>query len=187
LTAVGAAPIRIRDGTAADMAAVTDIYCHHVRHGLGTFEESPPDRAEMTRRFDALRGQSFPYLLAESAETDSRGPTVLGFAYCGAYRPRPAYRFTVEDSIYVHPDRLGRGVGGLLLATLIERATALGFRQMVAVIGDRDNTGSIKLHEALGFGRVGHLASVGFKFGRWVDVVLLQRALGEGDSSAPPS
>ena len=175
-------PVAVRDAAAADMPAVTEIYRHHVRHGLATFEETPPDPAEMARRRESYLSQGLPYLVAETV--DGR-KDILGYAYCGPYRPRPAYRFTVEDSIYVHPDRTGRGVGRLLLADLIGRAEALGYRQMMAVIGDSGNHGSIKLHEALGFRRVGELQSVGFKLGRWVDVVLLQRALGAGDADLP--
>ena len=165
------------------MARVAEIYGHHVRQGLATFEEEPPDAAEMTRRCQALQAKGLPYLVAE----DEPSGRLLGFAYVGPYRPRPAYRFTLEDSIYVDAEALGRGVGRVLLTGLIERASALGYRQMMAVIGDSANHGSIRLHESLGFQPAGSFRSVGFKLGRWVDVVVLQLALGEGDGSLPPS
>ena len=168
------------------MAALAAIYGHHVRHGLATFEEIPPDQGEMARRCLAIQDQGLPYLVAQYDGGAGQGAgQILGFAYAGPYRPRPAYRFTLEDSIYVDPQHLGRGVGTGLLAQLIERSTALGYRQMVAVIGDHDNLGSIRLHEAFGFRQVGTLNAPGFKLGRWVDVVILQRALGAGDSTLP--
>ena len=174
----------LRDAEARDLGQITDIYGHHVREGLGSFEEAPPDLAEMTRRFEALRARGMPYVVAEDAAA-AAGKEILGYAYCGPYRPRPAYRFTLENSVYVSPRALRRGVGAALLKTLIERSEALGCRQLVAVIGDSGNTSSIGLHEAHGFKRAGLLASVGYKHGRWVDVVLLQRALGPGDRTPP--
>jgi phosphinothricin acetyltransferase len=170
---------RIRDAVVADLAAITRIYGHHVEHGLASFELLPPDVAEMTRRYHAVREQGMPYVVAE---LDGR---VAGYAYTGAYRPRPAYRFTVEDTVYAAADAVGRGVGRALLETIISRCTAAGKRQMVAVIGDSGNAASIGLHRAMGFEMAGTLHSIGFKHGRWVDGVLMQRALGAGDTSPP--
>lgn len=172
--------IVIRDAAADDMAAVQAIYAHHVRRGLASFEIEPPDVAEMARRRQAIVGHGLPYLVAAA---DGR---VLGYAYAGPYRPRPAYRFTLEDSVYIADGFAGRGIGRRLLAELIERCTRLGYRQMVAVIGDSQNSPSIRLHERLGFVRAGVIRSAGFKHGRWVDSVIMQRALGEGDSTLPP-
>ncbi|MFQ5784928.1 MAG: GNAT family N-acetyltransferase [Alphaproteobacteria bacterium] len=172
-------PPRVRDSRDADLSAVQAIYAHHVRHGLASFEETPPDVAEMARRRDALRERGLPHIVAEI------DGAVVGYAYAGPYRTRPAYRYTVEDSVYVAPGTAGRGIGRALLDTLITRCTALGYRQMVAVIGDSANDASIGLHEALGFRRAGCLRSVGFKFDRWVDSVLLQRPLGDGDADRP--
>lgn len=169
----------VRDSTDADMAAVQTIYAHHVAHGLGTFEETPPDLAEMAARRDALIAGGFPYLVAE------RDGRILGFAYAGPYRARSAYRHTAEDTIYVAPDAHRQGIGAALLTVVIERCAALGLRQMIAVIGDSGNAGSIGLHARLGFAEAGLLRSVGFKHGRWVDVVLMQRPLGQGDSRLP--
>ena len=174
------AKVHIRDAQPDDLEAITRIYGHHVRFGLGTFEEEPPTEREMHRRYQALRDQGLPYLVAASPEG-----LPLGFAYAGLYRPRPAYRFTLEDSIYVDPEKQGRGLGKHLLRRLIERGTALGYRQMMAVVGDSGNHGSIKLHQSLGFETVGHFKSLGFKLGRWVDVVVLQRGLGDADRGPP--
>lgn len=171
--------LHLRDAEPGDLPAVRDIYAHHVANGLATFELSPPDRAEMARRYQSLRDAGLPYLVAE---LDGR---ICGFAYAGPYRPRPAYRHTVENSVYVAPEAQRRGAGRALLAALIERCTGLGYRQMVAVIGDSANLPSIRLHEALGFDVVGRLPSIGYKFGRWVDCVILQRPLGAGDTSLP--
>ena len=162
----------VRDAHAEDLHAVAAIYGHHVRHGLASFEEVPPGVAEIERRWKTAAETGLPYLVAEF------DGTVIGFAYCSNYRPRPAYRHTVEDSVYVAPEMAGRGAGRSLLAALIERCTQAGFKQMVAVIGDSENDASIKLHERLGFRRVGVLQDVGFKHNRWVDTVLMQRALG---------
>jgi phosphinothricin acetyltransferase len=170
----------IRQATERDMEAVTAIYAHHVLHGTASFETEPPDCAEMTRRHAVLHDQGYPYLIAEA------GGAVVGYAYAGPYRPRIAYRSTVEDSIYVRADRMGRGVGSLLLRALIAACEQRGYRQMIAVVGDAASTASIALHERHGFSRVGTLRSVGHKHGRWLDSVLLQRALGSGDT-APPS
>jgi phosphinothricin acetyltransferase len=172
--------IVIRDAADDDMAAVQAIYAHHVRHGLASFEIEPPDVAEMARRRQAIVAHGLPYLVAIA---DGR---VLGYAYAGPYRPRPAYRFTLEDSVYIAEGFAGRGIGRRLLAELIERCTRLGYRQMVAVIGDSQNSPSIGLHDRLGFVRAGVIRAAGFKHGRWVDSVIMQRALGEGDSTLPP-
>ncbi len=163
----------LRAAVIEDVAAIQAIYAHHVATGFGSFEETPPDLAEMTRRFQVLMDGSYPYLVA----TDGAGGPALGYAYAGAYRPRSAYRHTVEDSVYVAPAALGRGIGRALLGGLIAEASARGFRQMVAVIGDSGNTGSIGLHAALGFEHIGTLRNVGLKRGRWLDTVLMQRAL----------
>jgi L-amino acid N-acyltransferase YncA len=169
----------IRPATEADLPSVTRIYEHAVRHGTATFELVPPDLAEMTRRFRALTEGGFPYLVAMLEGI------VVGYAYAGAYRPRPAYRFTVENSIYLDPAIHRRGIGMKLLWRLIEDSEARGYRQMIAVIGDSANTGSIGLHAACGFQMIGTHPNVGLKFGRWLDTVMMQLALGEGASTIP--
>ena len=174
--------LRLRDAEEADFSAIQGVYAHHVLHGLGSFEESPPETAEMLRRWRVVRDANLPYLVCVSDET---GGAVVGFAYAAAYRPRPAYRFSVEDSVYVDPALPRRGIGRLLLTALIERCTRFGMRQMLAVIGDSQNHGSIGLHASLGFDRVGCLPAVGYKFGDWVDVVVMQRALGTGAETHP--
>ncbi len=174
-----AASVVIRASRPDDMEAVTAIYAHHVLHGLGTFELDPPDGAEMMRRRQVLVDAGLPYLVAEA------GGEILGYAYAGPFRPRPAYRHALEDSIYLRRDAMGRGIGSSLLSALIADAEAQGYRQMLAVIGDSGNAGSIGVHARAGFREVGVLRSVGFKFGRWVDVVLMQRVLGEGDAVLP--
>jgi L-amino acid N-acyltransferase YncA len=179
MTATLAAPVLVRDASDSDLAAIHAIYTHHVRNGLGSFEETPPDLAEMARRRSEVLSRRLPYL---AAEIDGR---LVGYAYAGPYRPRSAYRFSVEDSVYVAPDIHRRGVARALLAELIERCTALGYRQMIAVIGDSANRGSIGLHASMGFREAGRLHAIGFKLGRWVDSVLMQRTLGPGDSSQP--
>jgi phosphinothricin acetyltransferase len=171
--------LSIRPGTAADISAISRIYAHAVLHGTASFELDPPDAAEMARRQAALIDGGFPYLVAE------RGGAVVGYAYAGAYRPRRAYRFSVEDSIYIAPEAHRGGIGRALLAALIDEATARGFRQMIAVIGDAAQTPSIELHRALGFRMIGAIEAVGFKHGRWLATVLMQRALGAGDSAPP--
>lgn len=163
----------------SDLAAVTAIYAHHVRHGLATFEEIPPDEAELARRFDSVRALGTPWLVAE------RGGAVAGYAYASLYRTRSAYRFTLEDSIYIAPEAAGQGIGGALLDRLLAECTALCYRQMVAVIGDSANAASIALHRSRGFAHAGVLPAVGFKFGRWVDSVFMQRPLGEGLDTLP--
>jgi phosphinothricin acetyltransferase len=169
----------IRPSTDADLQALTDIYAHHVRHGTGTFETEPPDLTEMTRRRADVLGKGLPWLVAEDAGV------VVGYAYANHFRPRLAYRFCLEDSIYLAPAASGRGVGRLLLAELLARCEALGARQMLAVIGDAANAGSIGVHRALGFVDTGVLRSAGWKFDRWLDVVLMQRTLGAGDLTPP--
>jgi phosphinothricin acetyltransferase len=171
--------ITICDAAETDLPAIQAIYAHHVLHGVASFEEVPPQVAELAARRAAVLAQGLPYLVAEI------GGRVVGYAYAGAYRPRPAYRHTIEDSVYVADGMAGRGIGRALLAALIRRCEAGPWRQMVAVIGDSGNAGSIALHEALGFRRAGVLQSAGFKFGRWVDSVLMQRALGPGDTTLP--
>lgn len=169
----------IRPSIAADLPALTALYAHHVMHGAGTFELDAPDVTEMARRRDDVRSKGLPWLVA--VERDA----VLGYAYVNHFRPRLAFRFCVEDSIYVDPAAQGRGVGRLLLAELVARSEAAGARQILAVIGDRENRGSIALHAAQGFEHKGVLSAAGWKFGRWLDVVLMQRALGPGAGCDP--
>ena len=169
--------ISIRPAAVNDLAAITDIYADAVRHGTASFEINPPDQDEMTRRFENLRGGGFPYLVAE---VDG---AVAGYAYAGPYRARPAYRFTLEDSIYLPAPARRRGIGRALLDRLIEDAQRRGFRQMIAVIGDSDQPASIALHAAAGFRLIGTFAAVGYKFDRWHDSVLMQRPLGDGATS----
>jgi phosphinothricin acetyltransferase len=171
--------VAIRPATLADIAAITRIYAHAVRHGTASFELEPPDEAEMTRRMKAVLDGKFPYFVAEI------DGAVSGYAYASFYRTRPAYRYTVEDSVYVAPDMQRRGIGIALLKKLIEACTALGYRQMIAVIGDSDQAASIGVHKACGFEPAGNLKSVGWKFGRWIDTPLMQRALGPG-ATIPP-
>jgi phosphinothricin acetyltransferase len=170
----------LRAADAADLPAITAIYAHHVLHGLASFETEPPALAEMTRRLTAITGAGYPYLVAVEEGV------VLGYAYASVYRTRPAYRFTVEDSIYVAPQAIGRGIGRALLARLVSECTQRGYRQMLAVIGDSANEASIGLHRACGFTQKAVLDAVGLKFGRWVDSVLMQRPLGESDRTLPP-
>jgi phosphinothricin acetyltransferase len=169
----------IRSGTPDDAAAIQAIYADHVLHGTATFEEVPPDAAEIARRQAEIAGRGLPYLVAEE------GRRILGFAYAGPYRARSAYRFTLEDSIYLASDAAGRGLGRRLLERLIADCTAVGARQLVAVIGDSGNAASIAVHERLGFAHAGTLRSVGFKFGRWLDTVQMQLPLGPGDATLP--
>jgi L-amino acid N-acyltransferase YncA len=169
----------VRDASDDDMPTIHGIYSHHVRTGLGSFEEVPPDLEEMRRRRAAILADKLPYLVAE---IDGR---VQGYAYAGKFRPRSAYRFSVEDSIYVAPEAGRRGLGRALLAELIERCTRDGYRQMIAVIGDSANHGSIGVHAAAGFAEVARLPAIGFKFGRWVDSVMMQRPLGPGQTTLP--
>jgi len=171
--------VSIRPATLADIPAITRIYAQSVSTGTASFELEPPDEAEMARRMQALFDGDYPYIVAEIAGA------IAGYAYAGSYRPRPAYRFSVEDSIYVDPKAQRRGAGRLLLERLIEECERRGFRQMVAVIGDSAQTPSIELHRALGFRMVGTVENVGYKFGRWLDSVNMQRALGPGATTRP--
>jgi len=171
--------ILIRPATPADIPAITRIYAHAVETGTASFELTAPDEVEMARRMDDLVPKGFPYLVAE---TDGH---LAGYAYAALYRARPAYRFTLEDSVYIAPDLQGRGIGRALLAALIEASSERGFRQMIAVIGDSEQSASIRLHAASGFAYVGTFPNVGFKFGRWLDTVLMQRALGQGSGTTP--
>jgi L-amino acid N-acyltransferase YncA len=169
----------IRPATTADIPAIAAIYGSSVLHGTASFELEPPGEAEMLRRFQAITEAGYPYVVAE---LDGR---LAGYAYANAYRPRPAYRFTVEDSVYIAPDAQGKGIGRVLLASLIDTCTAQGFRLMVAVIGDSAQHASIRLHRRAGFTFCGTIHSVGYKFGRWLDSVVMELPLGEGDTSAP--
>lgn len=169
----------IRPARAADAPEMQSIYAHHVLHGTGSFEEVPPSVEEMRARFEAGTAAGNAWLVA----TDATG--VVGYAYYARFRPRAAYRFCAENSVYVREDQRGQGVGKALVARLLEQAEATGFRQMVAVIGDSDNVGSIGVHASLGFHKVGVLRSTGLKFGRWLDTVYMQRALGRGDADVP--
>jgi L-amino acid N-acyltransferase YncA len=171
--------IPIRPAAWHDIPTITRIYDHAVRHGTASFELEPPDEAEMRRRMGDLVGRGYPYLVAEL------DGGVAGYAYAGPYRTRPAYRWSVEDSVYIAPQMQRRGIGRALLDRLIAESEARGFRQMIAVIGDSAQTASITLHEATGFRLVGTLASVGFKHERWLDSVLMQRALGAGATRGP--
>lgn len=169
----------VRPAAPQDLPAVQSIYAHHVLHGLASFEEVPPALEEMQRRHAEVARLGLPYLVAEE-----RGE-ILGYGYCSLYRTRSAYRYTLEDSIYVKDGRQGRGVGKAVLAELIGLCTALDYRQIIAVIGDSGNAASIRLHASLGFVRAGLLRSSGFKFGRWVDSVYMQLPLGQGDGTKP--
>jgi L-amino acid N-acyltransferase YncA len=174
-----ALPILVRDAREADMPAIQAIYTHHVLYGLASFEETPPSVEEMLARRQAVLGLGLPYLAAE------QGGRIVGYSYATAYRPRPAYRHTIEDSIYVADGLGGRKIGSSLLGALIARCEAGPWRQMLANIGDSGNAGSIGLHRRFGFEPIGTLRSTGFKFGRWVDTVLMQRSLGPGDGTLP--
>ena len=169
----------IRASRDEDVAAIAAIYGHHVLHGLASFEETPPELAEMARRRGDILARGLPYLVAE------REGRVVGYCYAGPFRPRVGYRYTLEDSIYIDAAEVGRGIGRALLQPLIERCEELGYRQMVAVIGGRETVASIRLHAALGFTHVGVFTGVGFKFDRWVDTVLMQKALGPGADTPP--
>jgi L-amino acid N-acyltransferase YncA len=172
--------IPIRAATQNDIVAIAAIYGHHVETGTASFELSAPDVEEMSRRHLDITSRGLPYLVAERSAADG---TVVGYAYVTPYRPRAAYRYTLEDSVYVDAGSAGRGVGKALLAAVIEGSQALGYRQMIAIIGGSDNHASIGLHAALGFEKAGRLAAVGRKFGRWIDSVLMQRSLGDGASA----
>lgn len=169
----------LRDATEADLPAIAVIYAHHVLQGLASFEETPPGVDELRRRFEAVCELGLPYLACVE-----RGQ-VVGYAYASLFRTRSAYRYTLEDSVYVKQGLARKGIGRQLLSALLERSTTLGYRQMVAVIGDSANASSIELHATLGFVRCGLMRSTGYKFGRWVDTVMMQRPLGPGDGAPP--
>jgi len=171
--------LRIRPVGPPDIGAITRIYADAVIEGTASFEIEPPDEAEMARRYEMLLAGGYPYVVAVIAGT------VTGYAYAGAYRARPAYRWTVEDSVYVAPEFHRQGIGSRLLESIIAESEACGFRQMIAVIGDSAQVASIALHKSAGFAMVGTLRSVGFKHGRWLDTPLMQRSLGESDTTAP--
>jgi len=171
--------VEVRSAAQGDLAAIQSIYAHHVLHGLATFEEVPPDVEEMRRRWQDLAGRGLPYLVAvERSE-------ILGYGYCAPYRARSAYRFALEDSVYVKDGHFGKGIGSRILGDLVRICEGLDYRQVIAVIGDSANTASIGLHARHGFLRVGTLRSSGYKVGRWVDTVLMQRPLGPGDGEPP--
>jgi L-amino acid N-acyltransferase YncA len=169
----------IRPAGTNDIAVITRIYADAVKNGTATFEIEPPDETEMARRQAGLLAENYPYVVAEL------DGVVAGYAYAGHFHTRPAYRWSIEDSIYVDPQFHGRGLGRLLLARLVADAELRGFRQMIAVVGDSNNIASIALHAAFGFRLIGTLQSVGFKHGRWLDTVIMQRALGRADAAAP--
>src|SRR6266702_1693820 len=169
----------IRPATEADLPSITEIYTHAVLHGTATFELIPPDLAEMTRRFKVLMDGGFPYFVAVLEDR------VAGYAYAGPYRPRPAYRFTVENAVYLQPAIHRSGIGLQLMVRLIAECETRGYRQMIAVIGDSANAGSIGVHTKTGFQMIGTHPNVGLKFGRWLDTVMMQRALGEGATTVP--
>jgi phosphinothricin acetyltransferase len=171
--------VTLRPAGRGDIAALTRIYADAVRHGTASFELEPPDEAEMARRYEKLLARNYPYLVA------ARDGAVAGYAYAGPYRDRRAYDWCVEDSIYVAPDLHRRGIGRQLLTRLIAETAALGFRQMIAVIGDTANTGSVAVHAAAGFRLIGTFQSIGWKHGRWLDTVLMQRSLGPSDATPP--
>lgn len=172
-------PLSLRSSTDADVPAITAIYGHHVTHGTGTFETTPPTETEMAARRADVLAKGLPYLVAE---LDGK---VLGFAYCQWFKPRPAYRFSAEDSIYLDPEAAGQRIGNKLLAELAKQAEAAGIRKLIAVIGDSGNVRSIGVHRAVGFRHVGTIEACGWKFGRWLDIVLMEKSLGEGARSAP--
>jgi L-amino acid N-acyltransferase YncA len=170
----------IRDAAISDIPAITGIYRHAVLHGTASFELDPPDEAEMRNRFDSMREQGYPYIVAISEDG-----TLAGYAYANAFRARPAYRWSVENSVYIDPARQGNGIGRELLRDLLTRSETLGFRQMIAVIGGSAHTASIRLHESMGFEMIGVFRGSGFKHGQWLDTVLMQKPLGEGQNSLP--
>lgn len=171
--------LTLRPSSAQDLPAITAIYAHHVLHSTATFETTPPGEEEMAARRADVLARGLPYLVAE------QHGQVVGFAYCQWFKPRPAYRYSAEDSIYLHPDATGQKIGGKLLAALMHQAEQAGVRKLIAVIGDTGNAASIGAHRAAGFQQVGVIASCGWKFGRWLDIVMMDRALGDGDRSAP--
>lgn len=169
----------IRPSQLEDIPAITVIYAHHVLHGTGTFEVDPPTQDDMTNRRADVLSKGLPYLVA------TEGEKLLGFAYCNWFKPRPAYRFSAEDSIYMAPDAQARGLGRALLAELMAQAELAGVRKLIAVIGDSANVGSVAVHRSVGFSHVGTLKSCGWKFDRWLDVVIMDKSLGLGDSNPP--
>ena len=171
--------ISIRGVRESHLPGITRIYADAVAHGTASFEIEPPDEAEMVRRYRALSADGFPYMVATQAGA------VVGYAYSGPYRARPAYKWTVEDSIYIAAEFQRRGIGSLLLTSIVRQSEMLGFRQMIAVIGDSAQTASIAVHAAAGFTMIGTMRSVGFKHGKWLDTVMMQRALGDGDVTPP--
>ena len=171
--------LSLRSSTDADIPAITAIYAHHVTHGTGTFETTAPSEADMAERRADVLAKGLPDLVAE---LDGR---VLGFAYCQWFKPRPAYRFSAEDSIYLDPDAAGQRIGNKLLSELAKQAEAAGVRKLIAVIGDSNNARSIGVHRAVGFRHVGTIESCGWKFGRWLDIVLMDKFLGEGNRTPP--
>jgi L-amino acid N-acyltransferase YncA len=171
--------IAIRPASPADIPAITRIYADAVQHGTASFELEPPDQAEMARRLHKLLDGGYPYIVAEI------GGVLAGYAYAGPYRPRPAYRYSVEDSIYIDPGAQRKGVGRALLERLIAECERRGYRQMIAVIGDSAQAPSIELHRAAGFRMIGNIENVGYKFDRWLDSVLMQRPLGPGATTKP--
>ncbi len=171
--------IELRDVCDADLPAIQEIYAFQVLHGVSSWEEEPPDLAEISRRRDAVLAAGYPYRVAV------KGGTLLGYSYASAYRPRPAYRYTVENSIYVAEGTQRQGIGKLLLSDLIDVCTARGYRQMIAIIGDSRNARSIDFHLKMGFTRIGEIKAIGYKFDQWLDSVVLQLALGDGDHSPP--
>jgi phosphinothricin acetyltransferase len=170
----------IRDIEPGDIDAVAAIYGRHVLTGFGSFEETPPSSEALAERVATVRALGLPYLVADDGG-------VVGFAYASSFRPRPGYRYSAEDSVYVAEHAAGRGVGRALLQAVIDRCSAMGLRQLMAIIGDSGNSASIGLHRALGFSQIGLARSAGFKHGRWVDIVWMQRSLNDGDASAPDS
>jgi len=169
----------IRPSREADIPAITAIYAHHVLHGTGTFETTPPTEADMASRRADVLSKNLPYLVMEDAGQ------VVGYAYCQWFKPRPAYRFSAEDSIYMHKDAAGKGLGTQLLTELVKQAEAVGVRKLIAVIGDSANAGSIGVHKAVGFAHAGTIRSCGWKFERWLDIVMMEKAVGAGDSMPP--
>jgi L-amino acid N-acyltransferase YncA len=173
--------LRIRDATEHDAAALHAIYAHYVLHGFGTFEEAPPGAPSFADKLRTIAAHGLPFLTVES------GSEIVGYAYASPFRPRSGYRYSVEDSVYVRDDQRGKGIGLALLNALVPRCEATGTRQMVAVIGDAHNKGSIALHERVGFEHVGIVRGVGYKLGRWVDIVMMQRTLNGGTTTNPPA
>lgn len=175
----------IRPSTDTDLPAITAIYEHHVLHGTGTFEVDPPSVADMTGRRADVLSKGLPWLVATLTDEASKTPRVVGFAYCNWFKPRPAYRFSAEDSIYLSPEVSGKGYGSLLLTELMAQAQRAGVRKLIAVIGDSANAGSIGVHRAAGFQDVGVLKSCGWKFNQWLDVVMMDKTLGAADTTSP--